>query len=309
MRSHRAQRNVKPSLATHFPSLSKGPDIDPDVHMFTEDIHLAIMPIGGRTDKQQQFAVEFQGDAPDCARAKEVVGELGEFDRYDTAGMVCDAVDNIARHLAWEGQAVFEIIYDEEQIYLNGLTTKNLFKTFNWYLQLIPSGDWDLWKRKFTIANKRKIWKVEMPHKLGGVRGYKKVLKKLRKYTYLGPDFYRQDLERGIAAKDFDFSKYVRSGEIYFNRVTHAWGWNRRDWSQDKCTEFYSFYKMLSFRHAQAILREHVVGEINRLLSRLSINCKLIVTGLPTAKDIIKIRNDMQKGELSFTAVSDKVGM
>lgn len=309
MRRRGEQRNVKPSLATHFPSLSKDPDIDLDVHMFTEDVHLAIMPIGGRTDKQQEFAVEFQGDAPDCERAKEVVGELGEFDRYDTAGMVCDAVDNVARHLALEGRAVFEIIYDEEQIYLNGLTTKNLIKAFNWYLQLIPPGDWELWKRKFTFASKRKIWKVEMPQELGGVWGYKNVLRKLRRYNHLGPDFYRQDLERGITAKDFDFSKYVRSGEIYYNRITHAWGWNRRDWSQAKCTEFYSFYKMLSFRYAQALLREHILDEINRLLSRLSINSKLVVTGIPTAKEIMQIRNDMQKGELSFTAVSDKVGM
>lgn len=309
MRRRIVKRDIKPSLATHFPSLSKEPEIDPDIHMFTEDIHLAIMPIGGRTDKQKEFAVEFQGETPDCERAREIVGELGEFDRHDTAGMVCDAVDNIARHLAWEGQVAFEIINDEEQIYLNGFTTKNLFNLFNWHLQVIPPGDWDLWERKISFVTKEKIWKVEIPHELGGVWGYKNVLRKLRKYNPLGPDFYRQDLERGITAKYFDFSKYVRGGEIHFNRVTHAWGWNRRDWSQNKCTEFYSFYKMLSFKHAQAILREHILGEVNRLLSRLSINCKLIVTGLPTAKEILEIRNDMQKGELSFTAVSDKVGM
>ncbi len=277
--------------------------------MFTEDIHLAIMPIGGRTDKQKEFAVEFQGDASDCERAKEIVGELCEFDRYDTAEMVCDAVENIARQLAWEGQVAFEIMYDEEQIYLNGLTTKNLFKLFNWYLQLIPHSDWDLWKRKFSFVTKKKIWKLEIPHELGGVWGYKKVLRKLRKYNHIGPDFYRKDLERGITAKSFDFLKYVRRSEIYFNRVTHTWGWNRRDWSQDKCTEFYSFYKMISFRHAQAILREYIIEEINRLLNRLSIKCNLIVTGLPTAKEILRIKNDMQKGELSFTAVSDKIAM
>ncbi|MET0072500.1 MAG: hypothetical protein ABW096_20905 [Candidatus Thiodiazotropha sp.] len=309
MRKQRAQRDIKPSLATRFQSQSKGLDIDPDVHMFTEDIHLAIMPIGGRTDKQKEFAVKFEGEVPDCEKAKEIVGELGEFDRHDAAGMVCDAVDNIARYLVWEGRAVFEIIRDEEQIYINAFTPKNLFKFFNWYLQIIPPGDWDLWKRKFTFVPKNNIWKVEIPIELGGVWGYKNVLRKLRKYNHLGPDFYRHDLERGISAKDFDFTKYVRSSEIYFNRVTHTWGWNRRDWSQENCTEFYSFYKMLSLRRAQAILREHILDEINRLLSRLTINCKLIMTGLPTAKEILQIRNDMQKGKLSFTAVSDKVGI
>ncbi|WP_221192012.1 hypothetical protein [Microbulbifer rhizosphaerae] len=277
--------------------------------MFTEDIHLAIMPIGARTYKQKEFSVEFQGEASDCEMAKEIVGELAEFDRYDTAGMVCDAVDNIARYLAWEGQAAFEIIKYEERIYINGFTSKNLFKLFNWYLQIIPPGDRDLWKRKFSLIGKEKVWKVEIPHELGGVRGYKNILEKLRKYNHLGPSFYRRDLERGIAAKGFDFFKYVRSSEIYFNSVTRAWGWNRRDWSQDKCTEFYSFHRMLNFKYAQALLREHIIEEINRLLGRLEIKCKLIVTGLPTSSDILQIRNDMQKGELSFTAVSDKVAM
>ncbi|WP_420554512.1 hypothetical protein [Neptuniibacter marinus] len=277
--------------------------------MFTEDIHLAIMPIGGRTDKQKEFFVEFQGDAPDYERAKEIVGELGEFDRYDTAGMVCDAIDSIARHLAWEGQALFEIIYDEEQIYLNGLTTKNIFRVFNWYLQLIPPSDWELWKRKMSLVTKKKIWKVQMPHELGGVWGYKKVLRKLRKYNHLGPGFYRRDLERGTTVNGFDFLRYVRDSEIYFNSVTKAWGWNRRDWSQDKCTEFYTFHRMLSFKHAQALLREHIIREINRLLQKLEIKCKLVVAGLPTSNDILKIKTEMQRGELSFAEVTDKVAM
>lgn len=309
MRRHRAQLNIKPCLATRFPSLSKGLDIDLDVNMFTEDVHLAIMPIGGRTYKQKDFAVEFQGKEPDCERAKGIVGELGEFDRYDPTGMACDAVENIARYLAWEGQAVFEIIEHKDKIYVNGFTPKNLFKLFNWYLQIIPPGDWDLWKRKFSFVNKGKVWKVEVPHELGGVRGYKKILKKLRRYNRLGPGFYRRDLERGILQGDFDLLKYVRDSEIYCNRVTRSWGWNRRDWGQEKCTEFYSFYKMLSFKYAQALLREHILEEINRLLDRLEIKCKLIVTGLPTSGDISQIINDMREGELSFSAVSDKVAI
>lgn len=277
--------------------------------MFTEDIHLAIMPIGGRTEKQENFTVEFQGEEPDCERAKEIVGELGEFDKHDTARMFCDAVDNIARHLAWEGQAVYEIIKDQEQIYIHGITSKNLFRLLFWCLQIIPPGDWGLWKRKITVVNKKKIWQVRMPRSLGGSSHYKKILKRLTKYNHLGPDFFKKDLERGISTKSYDFMKYVRSSEIYFNRVTYKWGWNRRDWSQKKCTEFYSFYKMLSFRYAQAVLREHIINEINQLLNRLSVKCKLVVNGLPTAKEILQIRNSMQKGDISFTEVSDKVRM
>jgi hypothetical protein len=307
MRRRSVHRNVEPSVASHFPSLSKGPDIDANVRMFTEDIHLAIMPIGGRTERQENFTVELQGEEPDCEKAKAIIGELGEFDRYDNAAMACDAVDNIAKRLAWEGQAVYEIIKDNEQIYLHGFTSKNLIQIILWYLQIIPPGDWDLWKRKYNLINNKKIWKVKIPYELGGISGYKRILKRLKKYDYLGPKFYRKDLERGETPKNYDFLKYVRNSKIYFNRVTHKWGWNRRDWSQERCTEFYTFYKMLSFRYAQAILREHIIKEINQLLERLSVKCKLFVGGLPTAKEILQIRNDMQKGLVSFTEVSAKV--
>lgn len=302
-------RTLKPSVVSHFPSLSNRMGIDPDIHMFTEDIHLAIMPIGGRTEKQQEFAVEFKGEEPDCEKAKEIIGELGQFDKHDIEALVCDAVDNIARHLAWEGQAVHEIINDSEQVYIHGFTSKNLFKIFFWYLQIIPLGDWALWKRKFSLLNKKRIWVVQIPQVLGGTTGYKRVLKRLRKYNHLGPNFSKQDLECGLITKNYDFLQYVRNAEIYFNRATHKWGWNRRDWSQEKCTEFYSFYKMLSFRYAQAVLREHIIHEINQLLDRLSVRCKLVVTGLPTAKEILQIRKDMQKGDISFTEASDKVAV
>jgi hypothetical protein len=309
VRRRRAYHNVEPSVASHFPSLSKGYDIDPDVHMFTEDIHLAIMPIGGRTEKREEFTVEFQGEEPECEKAKEIIGELGEFDRYDNAAMVCDAVDNMARALAWEGEAVYEIIKDDEQTYVHGFTSKNLFKIVFWYLQIIPPGDWGYWKSKFNWLSEKRIWKVRIPHELGGVRGYKRVLKRLRKYSHLGPQFYRYDLEQGHTTKNYDFLKYVRNSEIYFNRVTQKWGWNRRDWSQEKCTEYYSFYKMIGFRYAQAILREHIIQEINQLLAILAVKCKIIVIGLPTAKEILQIRNDMQEGDISFTEVSNKVAM
>jgi hypothetical protein len=277
--------------------------------MFTEDIYLAIMPIGGQSEKQSDFTIELQGEEQDCEKAKDIIGELGQFDKYDIEAMVCDAVENIAKHLAWEGQAVFEIINDSEQVYIHGFTSKNLTRLFLWYLQIIPPGDWGLWKRKYTLIKRKRIWKIQMPRELGGTRGYTRVLKRLRKYNHLGPSFYRQDLERGLTTRNYAFLKYVRNSEIHFNRVTHIWGWNRRDWSQDKCTEFYSFYKMLSFRYAQAILREHIVQEINKLFDRLSVKCKLVVVGLPTAKAILQIRSDMQKGDISFTEVSDKVAM
>lgn len=58
-RRHPSQ--AKPTVATRFPSLSRGPDINQNVHMFTQDVHLAVMPMGGRTEKHKDFAVTLEG--------------------------------------------------------------------------------------------------------------------------------------------------------------------------------------------------------------------------------------------------------
>lgn len=89
--------------------------------------------------------------------------------------------------------------------------------------------------------------------------------------------------------------------------MTKYWGWNRRDWSQDNCTEFYTFYRMLNFKYAQALLRESIIDEINCLLKRLSIDCEILMKGIPSSKEILKLRKKMELGEISFNVVSDKV--
>lgn len=307
MRRSKRKRTVKPLMARFFRSLSSGSITDTEVHMFAEDIHLGIMPIGGRTVSQEDFNVVLSGNREECKKAKEVIAELAEYEKYDISAIVCDAVTNIAKHLSWEGEVFFEIIKDDGKVYLDSFTSKNLFSLFNFYLQITPSADMDMWRRRLSYVQKKYVWKVEIPLNLGGKRDYMRTLEKLQRYDHLGPVFYRNDIEKGKQTESFNLLEYTRNSEIYFNRVTRLWGWNRRDWGQKNNTEYYTFYKFVGFNYAKAILREHIINEMNKLLARLSIECEIIVSGIPTAKEILKIKSDMQQGEISFTEVSDKL--
>jgi len=51
---------------------------------------------------------------------------------------------------------------------------------------------------------------------------------------------------------------------------------------------------------AQAILREYIVQELNTLLERLDIKSKIVVTGIPSPKDILSFRDALVKGEKDF---------
>jgi len=303
-----SKRGIKATVATHFPSLSRGLDTNLNVHMFTQDVQLTVMPIGGRTDKHKEFRVTFEGVSAECEKAQQLIGEIARYDRHDLAGMVCDVVEEIARHLGWEGCAVYELILGDDGLqHIMGFTSKGLWRLPGYFFQVIPRGDWKLWGKKLVVVPACRIWYLEMPPALGRRRGYVNVLNRLRKVERLGPEFWRKDIELGMQSRGFDFQKYIRDSDIYFAQVTKQWGWNRRDWSQDRCTEFFTYYNMLRFSSAQAMLREHIIGKLNGLLARLSIQCELKVTGLPTADDIIRIKGELLEGRISFRQVSDRV--
>jgi len=304
----RSSKGPKSTVATHFPSLSRGPDIDPNIHMFTQDVQLALMPIRGRKEKHKDFAVELVGSAAGQEMAQQLLGQIGRYDRRNLAGMVCDAIDEIARHLAWEGCAAYELTRGDDGIHhIVGFTSKGLWKLPGLFLQVIPRGDWGLWKKRFVVIPASRVWYFEMPEALGSRKGYSGVLRQLRRFEHLGPEFWRNDLEQGIQSRDFDFQAYVRNTDIYYGQVTKTWGWNRRDWTQDRCTEFFTFYKMIRFKEAQAILREHIVAELNGIFARLGIDCDLQVKGLPTPEDIRQIQRELAEGKVTFLAASDRV--
>lgn len=307
MRRRRVREGL-PTLATHFPSLSHASDMNPNIHMFTQDVQLAVMPIGGRAHKNKDFTVDLMGSDEDKEKSKQLLSEIGQNDRIDLAEIVCDAINEIAQRLAWDGCAVFEIVRgDHGSQHICGITTKRLFKLPMSYLQVIPRGDWGLWKKKAVVIPASRVWDLEMPPALGGRKGYRSVLKRLKRFEHLGPEFWKKDLEYGVQSREFDFQSYVRNCEIYYGQVTKSWGWNRRDWSQQRCTEFYTFYKMMRFQKSQALLREHIVVELNGLLKRLGISCKLQVTGLPTPQDVLKTEREMTEGRITFGAASDRV--
>ena len=270
----RAHGKRKPKFVSHFPSLSRYRDIDPTSHMFTEDVHLAVMPVGGRTEKCSEFSVQFEGPEPEQERAIALCGSLGQYERHYPVALVCDTVHEIAMHLAWQGRAVHEIIPDSDEprkYYLQSFTTKRLFRVPGYYVQIIPLKDYKLVKQWVIMARSKDIWDVSVPTILGGAWGYRWTLSRLRRFNHLGPKFWRSDLERQVQTKRFNFQEYVMNAEAYYTKVTKRWGWNRRDYTQKNNTEFYSFYKGITFKWAQAVLREHIIKEINILIHRLEV--------------------------------------
>ena len=303
---------VTPKMVNYFRSLSNHSDFNTNTHMFREDLRLSIMPIGGRA-KKTSFSAGIEGEQEDRTQALELCSSLSRFKSRDEIVLICDAVAQIANDLSSRGRAVYEIASPEDNTnYFNlyNIPIHGLYKLPGYYVQHIRKAEQTTLKKRFVILSSKHLWELRMPPKLGGTKRYRKMLSKLRKVDHLGPDFWQKDLASNKQTVDsYNFQTYVNQAEIYYSRITRRWGWNRRDYTQTNKTEFFVFYRIITHRWAQVVLREYIIDQLNRLLMRLKINAKIVVSGLPSSEEILRVREDLLNGKIQFGEASDRVSI
>lgn len=289
--------------ATHFPSLRT--DQKPNVHMFVQDVPSGVMPLRFGRGNGDNYKVEISGSSGDRDRAIAVLRSIGRREGRSLEAIVADAISEIARNLSWSGRATHEIVRDPKNDAANllrGFTPKRLFNARWYYIQIVPKMDREIWKKAFVFLHRKDVWAVYMPKSLGGYRGYGAILRKLFRVGDSSPRFWKSDIERHALAGTtyFSFQDYRREVDLFECRITRRWGWNRRDFSGRNWTEFTQFYRTVTFKWAQAVLREHIVVEINVLLKRLNIQSEVQIFGVRPSADILRLRNAMCEGTISY---------
>ncbi len=269
--------------------------------MFQQDIVLAIMPIGAKSKNFIDFKVQFIGELAENKNAIDICKSFNS-DRYsrDETSIVCDCVENIARSLSWSGEAIYEIIVNNEKDKLSfpEVTPTNIYSVPFGLLQIPPKSDKD--QKRYVFLQDKNLWIIKMPDILGGRNGYKKILNNLSKFNSLGPKF---SLESNEFLYFIDHSTYRHESHIFNRKATLNWGWDLRDVDREEKTEVYQYYQDLTFFWAQAVLRDYIIDELNNLFTRLEIKSRIELSGIPVPKEILKFRQEMLDGNKSFNDV------
>ena len=299
-RTSRLPSTRRGELAYHFPSLSDAHEIFPKCHMFMEDVRNGLMPYA-RISRPNGFSVSV-GEDPALV---ELLQSLTRHDRaYCHEELLCDAVNEIGLHLSWHGRAIYQITPDETDpriIRLRSCTPRRLYKIPGFFLHHVPLADREEFSSRFLVVARANVWDLGMPSQLGGTTGYLRLLKELKRNKGTFPSFFLEDLNtQGTTPPQFESSEYIRRRKARETRITNMWGWNRRDSSLDHETEFFHYYRTITFRWAQAILRDHIIAELNVLLKRLQLTSQIAIGGIPTPTAILEIRRQMTEGHLSF---------
>lgn len=298
-----------PKLAPYFRTLAhRAREHHLYAHMFREDVVSGIMPLGGRSRYHPNFAITFEGSDHDVNIAKSLVSSFSERSSRNANEIFCRAIEEIARSLSWDPLSRYEIVENQGVFTAHDVSSRRTVKLFFFTFQYVPREEREVWKSRLLYQHNRRIWSVSMPKELGGARGYRRMINQLEKIPQGStPDFVMRELDLGGGSPVFDFNEYSTQQILYINKATSKWDWHRRDWSDDKQCEFYRTYKRAMFKYSQLLLREHLVSELNALISRLGIGCTVKVDGLPTASDMLQAVHELDMGKVKFKEVYDLI--
>ncbi len=272
--------------------------------MFIRDVHTGIMPF--RSGGKYPFTVALSRKNQSLEKQLQSFLNIGQYGGWSLEEAVWDAVETLSQYLATFGEVYLEVV-SKEDVPKKGIKDKELeflplgkiVKLFGRYIQIVPLKDWKRGEKKFYIIPSDRIWHLKLPRKLGTPRSHRKMLKRLNVLSEPMPEFALKDGELGSSAK-YDFSVHHHLKDLAIERVTSNWG-SIRSLSQIKgTTEYYYIVNRLQSAHSQALLREHIIKEINELLSQQGVKNTIKVEGLALSKDIKATIPRLEKGEIGF---------
>lgn len=274
--------------------------------IFIRDVHTGIMPY--KHQHNSNVVIEL------CRTNKELSDKLKDFlyvghysAGWHLSETVTDSIEAIAHYLVALGEEYFEIV-DKSDEHNSGIAKKKLerlpygkvIKLFNNYIQLVPVSDWKRNEKKFYVIPASKIWHIKLPRKLGTPRSHRRLLKRLAKLSVPMPEFAHKDGDLGQSAK-YEFVLHHDKKELAVEQLTAKWGSIPSLRQINHTTEYYYIVHNLKFLRSQAMLREHILSEINNLINRLGVDNKIMMSGVGVSTDIAEAIKKLDKGEIGFS--------
>jgi hypothetical protein len=268
--------------------------------LFTRDIPLGVMPIRGSRDRPE-YSVAL--DPPDPATSDWLahfihIGQFGH-DRLDEA--LVEFVETATHYMAYAGEVFFEIVPGDgtsRPDQLAPLAPGQVRHLPGRYLQTVPKADRQAFDGvRFVTIPAEQMWQVKLPRDLATPRQHRRTLRRLGKLSRVMPDFALNSGDLGRSAH-YDFTAHRKACEIGLERATNRWGTIPSLFQVEGTTEYYLFARRLQWQRSQAILREHLIAELNGFLLRLGVPHTVVVTGLPSPEQIEVTLRKLHAGEV-----------
>jgi len=272
--------------------------------MFIRDIHTGIMPF--RTGREYPFTVKLKRKNESLEEQIKDFLSIGRGAGWSITEELRDMVGTLSHYLVALGDIYIEIVQDgkSDKKSLAGkqlviLPRGKVLRVYKYYIQVVPFESWKRGEKKFHFIPSDNIWHLKLPKKLGSPSRHRRTLKKLNLLSNTTPAFVFEDGKLG-GSVNYDFTKHRYNSEVAVENTTSEWG---SIWSLSQIkgtTEYYYIVNRLRSCRSQALLREHIISEVNRLISRVGVKNSIQVKGLALSSDISEAISKLERGEIGF---------
>lgn len=288
----------------YFPSRDTGQlPATGDGWFLARDIPLGIMPLGHGTGDD---SVKVELRPYDEAVAKWLLGflHIGQHEPRYLERAVEDFVETAASYLGYYGEVYFDITEDDDgkSVRLRPLPHGRILRTQSRFLQVIPKPDRQHHGgRRWVAIPKQTLWCLALPRELGTPRSYRRLLRRLGKLSPLGNPLAFPTPD-GTNTSGYDFVVHRDACERLQEKALRKWGSVLSKQSPvGPSTEYFYVARRVAFHGTQARIREHIIAELNALLTRLQISHTIVVSGMPSAEEISRLLQRLHTGEIGFT--------
>lgn len=299
---------LKRSSVPHFPSRYDDRDLEGHAFLLARDIPMGLGPRPRRGESE--FGVVLNGAEPEEDWILQLL-DIGPHRVRTVAEAVAEFVETVGHYLGHYGEIVFEVKVDSgHPMKLMALPPGRVYRTPFGFLQMIPRADREeLGRGPWVRLPLARCWRISMPAVLGGARGHRRTLRRLR-HGILGiPDFAsgRLDLGRELG---FDFSAHRKALERHDERETRLWGSVSSLMSAPgPSSEYFFIARRLEFHRAQALLRELIIERLNEWLENQPEPVTISYTGIVRSAEIDQGLAELHRGEIGFTEALALVGI
>jgi len=291
----------------YFPS-REGSILGGHAFLLARDIPLGILPIRAARDNPD-FKVELVPSDEDRATWLTKFLDVGRYERHTLAEGLVEFIETAAEFIGHYGEIYLEILPDEDgsPLEVSPLAPGRVVPMPRSYWQIIPKKDREQFGKNFVPIPRDRIWRLTLPHQLGSARSHRRLLRRLAALSDPSmPDFvFSNPLDQGRSV-GYDFSVQRAAEDRLMERATRRWGTTMSIQRPiGDSNEYFFISRRLAFLEAQALLREHLIAEINQLMRRLKVDVSIRVTGIPTATEIAEALKKLHGGEISFAEALD----
>lgn len=281
-------------------SFTRPPQDSGSLHafVFTRDAPLAVVPIGGRSDRRPDYGITSQGSDEE---QQTIVAMLGGRPHDDLTESVGDFIEQVASYLAHYGEVVFEICRRGNELRLDATPPGSMhflpFVAFEWIPRDAVAEEG---AQRLIRVRRDKLWRVRLPRELGGPRRHRRMLKRLtRNETVM------QAFRHGLPPTAYDLNAATRAELASLIGAMRRWGIIVTFLGGSvQTTSYLTVGGEIAHKRAQAILREHILEELNSLLRRLGLS-PLRIVGLPDSRQIAQALAELRLGEIDFKRAID----